>query len=178
MKAQRIYIVIMIFASVLFGCKKGYIVSEGQKIFFQYDYINYNNKFQHYGIIIDNEGNILAYNNPEKWNFPGNDNVLSSSEVEENLLFCVHTGRQIPKKELQKYVNFIDNISASKISSPRLKSTNIGSHIYYCFQYSETNDDYKAVIIKQEGDIECENLNFYSKKVVEWIKNIQGISRK
>ncbi|HCI55249.1 MAG TPA: hypothetical protein PLN06_08515 [Bacteroidales bacterium] len=178
MKIKRINIVLFIIAFALFGCKKSYIVSEGQKIFFQYDYINFTGEFQHHGIIIDNEGNVLAYDKPEKWNFPGKDNILTRAEVEENLSFCVPTGRQIPNKELQKYINFIDNISASKISAPRLKSSTMGSHIYYCFQYSEVNDTYKAVIIKQEGDIECENLNFYSKKIVEWMKEIQGISRK
>ncbi len=178
MKVQRINIVLLVCISFFFGCKKSYIVSEEQKIFFQYEYINFTDEIQHHGIIIDNEGNVLAYDKPEKWNFPGNDNILTGAEVEENLSFCLTTGRQIPLNELQKYVNFIDNISASKISAPRLKSSSMGSHFYYCFQYSEINDTYKAVIIKQEGDIECENLNFYSKKIVEWIKGIQGISRK
>ena len=29
-------------------------------------------------------------------------------------------------------------------------------------------------LIKMEGDFTCENLNFFSKKVSAWLKNIHG----
>ena len=47
-----------------------------------------------------------------------------------------------------------------------------GSTKYICYQYSENSGMYKGTLIKMEGDFTCENLNFYSKRVAEWMKSI------
>ena len=84
------------------------------------------------------------------------------------------SGRKIPPEELQKYVNYIDNIAASKVTSPKNVAADAGTISYYCYQYSENTSTYKRTIIKTEGDLECENLNFYSKKVVAWLNDIRN----
>jgi len=158
----------------LFGCKKDYIVTEGQQILFQKEYINYAWSFQHYGYIIDSEGNVLSFNKPANWNFHDEENRLTEKQVKENLSSCTPTGKKISKEELQKYVNYIDNISASKISAPKNVGADMGSLTYYCYQYSGSSITYKATKIKMEGDYQCENLNYYSKKVVSWMDGISG----
>lgn len=172
------YFLLVLFLLMTAGCKKVHIVSEGQKIFFQYDYVNCAWGYQHTGFIINNEGRVLTYNKPEKWNFPGREGLLSQNEVEENLSSCTISEKEISMNELQKYVNYIDNIAASKVSAPRRRGADRGSAIFYCYQYSESNGEYKATVIKMEGDTESENLNFFSRKVVEWMRTIGGISRK
>jgi hypothetical protein len=47
-----------------------------------------------------------------------------------------------------------------------------GSLEYLCYQFSENSRTYKGTLIKMEGDFTCENLNFFSKKVAAWLKNI------
>ncbi|MGQ9620411.1 MAG: hypothetical protein ACUVTX_05435, partial [Bacteroidales bacterium] len=140
------------------------------------EYTNYATGFQHYGFIIDNEGNILSYNKPEKWNFPDKDKLITQLEIEENLSSCTPVGRKISGGELQKYVNYIDNIAASKVSAPRtrVKAANAGTSNYYCYLFSESNSEYKVVTVKTEGEIECENLNFYSRRVIEWMRDINS----
>jgi len=180
MNKKGLILLLSLFVLQLFiaGCRKANIVSEGQKILFQYDYMNYAWGFQHSGFIIDTEGNILEYNKPEKWNFPGNDNILTQAEIEENLQSCTPSGQKVPVNELQKFSKYIDNIAASKISARRRKGADMGSQIYYCFQYSEGNGEYRATIIKTEGDFESENLNFYSKRTIDWLKSIRDITKK
>jgi hypothetical protein len=148
------------------------MVSQNQKILFQTEYINYAWGYQHQGFIIDNNGNVLTYNLPVKWNFPHNDSILTAEQVDENLSACVPSGIRIPPSELQKYINYIDNISLSKVSRPVSVGADMGSMAYYCFRFSESTNSYKASIIKMEGDIEYENFNFYSKRVITWLKGI------
>ena len=180
MKKRYIYLFLpLLFALLYFaGCRKAYIVSEGQKILFQYDYVNFAWGYQHNGFIIDTEGNILEYNKPEKWNFPGKDNMLTQEEMEENLGSCIPTGQKISSGELMKYAKYIDNLAASKISPRRSKGADRGSQIYYCYQYSESETRYRAVFIKTEGDFESENLNFYTKRTVDWLKSIHDLIKK
>lgn len=163
---------LLIIALLLSGCEKNYFLSESQKIVFQQDYVNYAWGYQHTGFIIDNEGNVLTYNNPENWNFPGNDKTLSAEQANGNLSLCTVSGKIIPKSELQKYINYIDNISASKVSAPKNVGADMGSLVFYCYRFSESTQTYKAYVIKMEGDLECENLNLYSRRVADWLKGI------
>jgi hypothetical protein len=157
------------------GCQKDYILSEGQKLVFEQSYINNAWSYQHKGFIIDNEGNILTYDNPERWNFPDSDNILSQEQVNENLKMCKPSGEKIPVSELRKFTNYIDNIASSKVSAPKYRGADMGSRGYYCYLYSEATSTYKEFIIKIEGDMECENLNFYSKRIVDWMNDIQKV---
>jgi hypothetical protein len=155
------------------GCKKNHILSDKQIILFQFEYINYAWGYQHNGFLIDIEGNVLKYNNPEDWNFPDNDFNLSESQVAENLSKCVLTNKKISGEELQKFINYIDNIASSKVTALKNVAADAGSSEFLCYQFSEKSGTYKGHLIKMEGDFTCENLNFYSKKVVLWMKDIK-----
>jgi len=169
---------IIILLLALSGCEKTYVVSKSQDILFQFEYINNAWGHAHGGIFVDVNGNILTYNLPEKWNFPKNDQTLTKKEVLENIATCKISGRKIPAGELRKYINYIDNIAASKVTSPKNVAADAGTLSYYCYQYSENSSTYKRTIIKTEGDSQCENLNFYSKKVVVWLTDLRNsISR-
>jgi len=157
------------------GCKEHYpTISTRQALVFQVDYINYTRGYQHNGFLIDNEGNVYTYNNPEKWNFPDKDLNISEPKVVENIGYCTKYSCKIPREELQKYSFHIRNISSSKVTAIKNISADAGSLQYICYYYSESSGNYKGSIIKMEGDYTCENLNFYSKKVSLWLKDIHN----
>ena len=167
-------IFIALVALLITGCKKNYIISDKQAILFQFEYINYAWGYQHNGFIIDNEGNVMTYNNPEDWNFTENDFSISESQVAKNIGSCIQTGKKIPKDELQKYSNYIKNIASSKVTALKNVSADAGTSEFICYQFSESNGTYKGYLIKKEGDFTCENLNFYSKKIVAWMRDINN----
>jgi hypothetical protein len=156
------------------GCKKNYVISEKQAILFQLEYVNYAWGYQHHGFILDSDGNVLTYKNPESWNFPDNDFSISESQVAENIALCTQTGKKIDKEELQKYTNYIKNIALSKVTAKKNVAADAGSLEFICYQFSENTGMYKGYIIKMEGDFTCENLNFFSKKVVAWMRDIDN----
>jgi hypothetical protein len=162
------------FILVLAGCKKSNVISERQKILFQFEYVNYAWGYRHTGFIIDSQGNVLTYENPENWNFLDDNHSISGNMVSENLKKCSPSGIKITPEELQKYAGYIKNIASTKISALKNVAADAGSYEYFCFQYSETTESYKGYLIKMEGDFTCENLNFYSKKVAAWMKDINS----
>jgi len=176
MKSYTAKFFLLLFSGIFFiSCQKDHGISKKQAILFQLDYVNYAWGYQHNGFVIDNEGNILTYNNPQDWNFPDNELTLFESQVEENISKCVPTGRKITSDELKKYSNYIKNIASSKVTALKNAGADAGSHEYICYQFSESTRKYKGHIIKMEGDFTCENLNYYSKKVVVWMKNINSV---
>jgi hypothetical protein len=159
----------MVFIS---GCEKTYVVSQSQDILFQYEHISRSPGHNLHGFIIDNKGDVLLFNNPANWNLSDKDHLLSKEQVNENISNCTKTSLKISKSDLQKYINYIDNIASSKVSAVKNRGSSKGNASFLCFQYSENTSIYKETIVKIEGDITCENLNFYSKKVIEWMKDI------
>ncbi|MEI6050595.1 MAG: hypothetical protein WCS03_16990 [Bacteroidota bacterium] len=175
MKSSHIKIIqIALILLLIAGCKKTYVISDKQTILFQFEYVNYAWGYQHYGFIIDNEGNVLKYSNPENWNFQDNDFSMSEARVSENISKCAKTGITISKEDLHKYSNYINNIASSKVTALKNVAADSGSSEYFCYQFSESTKTYKSYLIKKEGDFICENLNFYSKKTVAWMKDINN----
>jgi hypothetical protein len=179
MKPSRVNMILVILMILIIpGCKKNYIISEKQVILFQLEYVNYAWGYQHNGFIIDNEGNVLSYNNPDDWNFPDKDLSINESKIAENIGKCNPTTIKIPNEELQKYINYIKNIASSKVTAEKNVAADAGSLEFICYQFSENSGMYKGYLIKKEGDFTCENLNFYSKKVAAWMRDINAsISR-
>jgi hypothetical protein len=159
---------------LLTGCKKNFPVSDKNAVLFQYDYINYAWGYQHKGFFIDNKGNVLVYNNPEEWNYPDDDLMQTESQIAENITRCRQSEIKISEEELQKYISYIKNISSTKVTAIKNVADDAGVSKYICYQYSENTKYYKGSLIKMEGDFTCENLNFFSKRVVLWMKDINN----
>lgn len=174
MKRNSIKIFFFITVLLATGCKKNIVINENQAVFFQVEYVNYAWGYQHKGFIIDNKGNVLTYSNPENWNFPDKELTISESQVKENIGKCFNTGKKVPSEELRKYAGYIKNISSSKVTAVKNVAADEGSTQYICYQFSDKSGMYKGYLIKMEGDFTCENLNFFSKKVSIWLKNIYG----
>lgn len=174
MKTSSLKIILGILLFMLTtACKKNNLISDKQTILFQFEYINYAWGYQHTGFFIDKEGNVLTYNNPQEWNFPDNDQALSDKQIAENVARCSLSSIKISKEEVQKYSNYIKNISLSKVTALKNVAADAGSSEFICFQLSEKTGQYRGSLIKMEGNFTCENLNFYSKKVVAWMKGIR-----
>jgi hypothetical protein len=172
MRVPVYYITLFSVAIILTsGCKKHeYVADQQQMILFQYDF---RSDTQHNGFIIDGEGNVFTYNNPEKWNFPDNDLEISEEMITENTGKCDYSGIKIPEDELVRYAKVIEFIASSKVTAPKSTGTEEGTSQYICYQYSESSQKYKGQIIKTEGDITRENLNFHSKRVASWMRDIE-----
>jgi hypothetical protein len=172
MKKRHLFIIVALL--LLFsGCRKGFFAGN-QEIWFQVDYVNYAWGYQHDGFLIDMSGNVLIYDNPVSWNFPDENMNITQQEIKENLRLCSPSGLKIPETELARYSSYIPNIAVSKVTSPRQTAADAGSVSFLCYLVNGSEDSYKGTLIRQEGDWTRENLNFYSKRVVAWLKEIQA----
>jgi hypothetical protein len=172
MEIQKKIFYLVIAAILISGCNKKTVTIDNQSIYFQYDYVNHAWGSQHSGFLIDNEGRVLTYKNPENWNFPDSHFMLTESQIRENIDNSLYSGKTVPQEELKKYINYIKNISSSKVTALKNVAADAGNTDYICYLFSAESNTYKGYIIKQEGDFTCENLNFFSKKVSLWLKSI------
>lgn len=173
MKKFSVYILLLLSALSFESCKeKPHIINLEQVILFQMDYINFAWGYHHHGFMIDSDGRILTYENPEKWNFADDNLILTEDQIAENISMCRILPERIPLETLNKYSSYINNIAGSKITARRQTGADAGTLQFICYKFSGNSMMYKGFLIKTEGDFTEENLNFYSKKVVSWMKEI------
>lgn len=172
--SKLFFISLSVFITVLLtgGCRKDSILSNEQEVLFQYEYRNDAEGKRLEGFFIDRQGNVLTYRNPAEWNHP--DQVLSiySDLLSANLDKCTVSEKHVSAAELEKYSRLISNISSSKVSAARHSGTGAGTHRFICYSFDEAAKTYKGYLIRAEGEISRENLNFYSKKIVAWMKDV------
>ncbi len=150
------------------GCKKSDFTTINQMILFQYDHIRGTN---HQGFIIDSEGNVFTYNN-DGVNFPNNDLEISQDKADEYIGKYEFSGRKIASEELYKYARYIEYIALSKVTAPHDTKDGSGTIRFICYQFDESTGMYSGHLIKMEGDRTRENLNFHSRKVTSWLREI------
>lgn len=168
------FIALSVLIAALFtsGCRKDFLLSNEQEVLFQYEYRNNTDGKQLEGFFIDRQGNILSYKNPAEWNHHDSDLTIYSDLLSGNLDKCAISEKNISMAELEKYSRYIFNISLSKVSAPRQTGNDTGSHSYICYRFDEASNTYTGYLIRMEGDVNRGNLNFYSKKIVSWMKDI------
>jgi len=171
MKRPFIYILLSLFVIIsVSGCKKRDLsAGSEQEILFQYDY---RSSSQHSGYFIDSEGNVFTYNDPSFWNMPDNDLEISQEQLAENIGNSLFSGIKIPEDELSRYAKVIEYLASSKVTGPGKSITGEGTAQYICYQFDENSQKYRGHLIRSEGNITRENLNFHSKRVTQWMKEI------
>lgn len=167
-------IVLQIFLILIVtGCKKSLVNNDDQLIFFQYEIRNEADPAEHSGFFITGNGEVIVYNNPAGWHFPAADGTISSGDLTENINLCRHSGLTVSTEEMSRHTGLISNISSSKIFAKKETGTKSqGTTGYYCYQRI-SGENYKQFIIRVEGADSWENLNFFSKKVISWMKSIR-----
>ena len=175
----KCYYILALLALLLSGCKKHPIINQTQHILFQYEYLNVSDDHIHKGFYIDDKGSVFVYNNPEEWNFPAVNYYISEEQLADNLSKCTQTELKIMPEQLAKFSAHIKNISSSKITAVKKGNQDMWNAIFLCYNYSESAETYKGTVIKMEGSHSCENLNFFSKKISDWMKEVNNsISKK
>lgn len=167
------HIILLAFLILFTGCREKSYISNDQEILFQMDYVNYAWGYQPYGFMVDNQGRILSYDNPEKWNFPDDNFILTERQMAENIALCRISDEMVSSEDLKKFSSYIENIAGSKVTATKQTGADAGSMQFICYKFSDNSLIYKGFLMKNEGDFTAENLNFYSKKVVSWMKEIE-----
>ncbi len=154
-------------------------ISEGQQVYFQYNYVNY--AWERYldGFIIDETGAVRTFKeDPLKWNFPSEEGYISAEKMTENINKTKASSVQMPKETLNNYIQkayFIDNDNYTKETSV---GADIGLYIYACYKFDPKKNQYKFILLDQKGDSERTNKDPNAISILEWMKTIKVLSIK
>jgi len=146
-----------------------------QRIFFQYEYVNFAWGYQHVGWLIDANGNIYCYNNPENWHYDDSTGYISSRDMNCNISETDSICFKIDSNELDDKIGLIIDASKGDISEPVHEMYDAGSVVYCGYIYNTYDQKYKKILFKQLGDIRIENSSKASVDLYEWLDSINHL---
>ena len=179
MKNFRLFIFLALVYFSLTGCAKESSIDKtnilSQKIFFQYEYVNYAWGFQHQGWFIDSTGNVYSYNLPENdaWKRGDENGVISASDLNENMSKANLTGYRINTGELASKVDLINKAKLGEITEPVWAAADAGAMIYSCYTYDSSTKSYKKILLKQLGDYRADNKSKSADYLYRWMESVK-----
>lgn len=146
-----------------------------QRIFFQYEYINFAWGRQHSGWLIDSSGYVYCYDKPDNWYYEDSSGFINVTDMDSNILSTDSICFKIDKKVLYDKINLIHDASKGKISEPIHEKYDAGSVVYYGFIYYQDIKAYKKVLLKQIGDYRIENGSYASFVLYKWLDTVNNM---
>jgi len=182
MKNSWILTIIGIMLFILTSCEKNNDdidnLKNNQRIYFQYDYINFAWGYQHVGWLIDSSGNVYCYNKPENWINQDSLGFISSTDMNINITETDSICYTIDKNELNDKISLISKASEGEISEPIHEMYDAGGTEFSGFLYNEDKKTYKKVLLKQIGDFRIDNSSPESIELYEWLVSINYLIHK
>ncbi|MGB0862526.1 MAG: hypothetical protein ACPG19_14385 [Saprospiraceae bacterium] len=145
---------------------------ERYPVYFQYEYINYAWVKNHYGWFIDNQGNVMGYNQPDQWNSGSNEGLYAENDLLSNLALVDTLLYTVNIEELQQQVAHISAAHKGTLSDQENTAQDMGTNTLYAFAWDEDKQEYERILIKSTGDWSQENNNSEAKKIFNWLNSV------
>lgn len=140
--------------------------------YYHFSYHNHAWLTVHSGWMVDENGSIRGYNNPEKWNYPDSLGYISRYQLEENLSYCDTVIGRVSPGKVSYYNLFVYSASKGTYSEPKPHGADMGARVYYCYWYDRSKDLYRQVMLNQDGDWICHNTDNSAKKIYKWFRDL------
>lgn len=150
------------------SCKKKHIHPDfGQKIFFEYSYINHAWGYQYNHWIIDNKGNVRAINKEEKYTSIDPNNLNDYLPLFDNLIY------KIDKEEFNYYKSLIASAAKGNVTEEVQYRADFGSSTYNC--YASSGRNYQLVTLSVMSDVvDKTNESTDAKTIDKWLKELNN----
>ena len=166
-------IVLLMFLVSMSGCDQDLWRSScAPHAYYHFSYENHAWVSIHSGWMIDENGIIRAYKNPEKWNYPDSLGYISRCQLEENLSYCDSVIGKVSAREMSHYNHLVFPASKGSLTKPEQHGADMGIQMYSCYCYDRPRDRYRQVILNQYGDWIRTNENDKAVKIYSWLRKL------
>ena len=168
---------LLLVIAVLFAasCTKNHedVLLQNETIYFQYEYVNYAWSYQHHGFIIDQQGNIYDYDQPENWTWTEH-NQISATDFESNLSQAEVRLSQLSGSDLTRMKVMALQAKQGELTEHKTVMADAGAEIYAIYMAQEGEQTLTKYLLQQRGDLYQKNKSSASDEITEWLIGIRG----
>jgi hypothetical protein len=154
------------------GCSNDIDLSNEQEVFFEVNYANNAWTYQFKGFLIDKEGRIRTYDLPAKWVNVAGGTTITVDELDANLSKTAFSSHSVPITELNKYKSEAAQVTDADFTKPENVGADMGGTSYLMYKYDPSRKVYKAILLKQTGDVVIYNKDSKAKEIGDWLTQI------
>jgi hypothetical protein len=173
---KALYIIPILFFSILaalsVSCSDDVVVTDEQEVYFEIHHTNqaWGNQFK--GFLIDKQGQVRTYDKPADWNDIESKSTLSKEDMEANIAQTTISSAKIAAADLDKYVTASRKITGDSFSKPANGGADLGLTLFYSYTYNADQKTYKAVLLRQTGNVIIHNQDANAKEVADWLTKV------
>ncbi|MFO7615728.1 MAG: hypothetical protein R6V75_00580 [Bacteroidales bacterium] len=171
--------IIAILLSATTGCERYYECDDcdqhsigkiDQPVLFEFEYINYAWGYRHHGILIDADGNIWGYSQPEEWKIPDSSGFITEEELEFNLEQTDTVYGKVRSTDLVYHYDLIPDARGGNIRDLGTYMADAGVGTLYAYYPRRISRRIERVFLASSGDVNFENTSSAARMIVTWLK--------
>lgn len=139
-------------------------------VIFQYEYYNYAWGFRHSGFLIDKDGRIKGFNQPENWITPDSSGFMAKEDLKYNLAKCDTISGRVDLDELYQYASKIKGIRNGKIVDHGSVMADAGTGVFSAWYWNDKVGKFENVFLISNGDMYKVNRHEDVSELVAWLK--------
>lgn len=165
---------------ILLGFGSSAATQNTQKIYCERSSTNFAWGYQHHGVYVDPEGNLYSYTyqrSDKPWS-PKQDDAPTAQELEDKYSHGKKLIRKIEPQEWQAKLKLLVAASNGQMSKRKQSGADMGSNVCRCYVPDATNQRYKPIELRVQGDWSYENLAPSAKALADWLESLPAKSDK
>ena len=139
----------------------------GQQYLFEVSYVNFAWGLRWVGIVIEADGDIVAYEREQPW-VPAQSESFTGEELAEKYSPNQRTIGQVPRGELLGRHARVDEVG-DRYESPDRACVDAGGVSYEAYAYDPAADRYTPIVMRQEGDLMRQNTSGAGRELANWL---------
>ncbi len=164
----------LILVTLFFSCHEAEEFKENEKtIYFQFEYINHAWGYVHQGFVIDQNGNIYDYDQPEGWNF-ADDNTISLQEFQQNLNKSEVRLSIVDGEELQRMLALAPQVTENRLTDIKGVMADAGAEFYNVYISGEGETNLTRYLLQMRGDNYHKNTSSAADEITAFLIGIRG----
>lgn len=142
-------------------------------IYFQFDHVNHAWVYQHQGFIIDQQGTLYDYAQPENWIWPENDQI-KAEDFESNLLQATARDTLLNENTIRKMEQLALRARQGRLRDGKSVMADAGAEIYAIYLAPKDSPVLTRYLLQQRGDWYQKNTSPASDILTEWLIEVRG----
>ena len=142
-----------------------------QNYLFEVEYVNHAWGLAWNGLVIDRSGDIYAYDHGHAIWEPSSDDTYTETELEHKYTHASRYVGRIDQATITQQFSRIGSVGEHFLN-PHQACADAGSITYRAFSYEPSNEVYRPLLLREEGDIPKKNVSNAAEELASWLRSL------
>lgn len=143
-------------------------------VIFEVEHINYAWGYTHYGIYIDNAGNVYHYDRKRQpWKYNA-QTVFSELELLDKFSIEKTVLQTLSINDIQQRYTTARRSDVAMLNKPEYRCADAGVTSFWVYEWNTETKRYSRTLLTSAGDVTRKNQNRDGQELVQWLRSLDS----